>query len=362
MLILDAGDLLFKKYSAPVPENEIKMVTDKARLIIESLHLMGYDAMGVGDDDLSLGKEFFLEISKRANFPFLSSNIIDESSGKPLFQTSLIKKINGLRIGIFSLISPDAFLNPYDLRRKGLIFRPPTETAQNMVKELQPRTDLIILLSHLGYPKDVEMAQTVPGIHLIVGSHTGINLPYPPVLKNTLIVQMASKGMYGGRLDLAFNTNEPNFFNSTEKRSFETSLNNFKERITFADVTEIDAWLQHNFSIYSRIQHIARSYNIRLPEEFIQNIRDLIASLKAQDSEKPIALRMKVKGEAEQTLRQLQDRNEFTHNLLTLSEQIKDHPEIGKMVEAFRSKYPETEKSVPPRVEAPRPQGGIPRN
>ena len=63
-----------------------------------------------------------------------------------------------------------------------------------MVKELQPKTDLIILLSHLSYPKDMELAQKVQGIHVIVGGHTGINLPYPPVIKNTIILQTASKG------------------------------------------------------------------------------------------------------------------------------------------------------------------------
>ena len=57
VLVLDAGDLLFKKFSNAVPENELKMVTQKAQLIIESFNLMRYDAVGVGDDDLTLGKD-----------------------------------------------------------------------------------------------------------------------------------------------------------------------------------------------------------------------------------------------------------------------------------------------------------------
>ena len=202
ILVLDAGDLLFKKFSTAVPENQMKMVAQKAQLIIESFNLMGYDAMGVGDDDLTLGKEFLLEMSKKANFPFLSSNLVDEESGNLLFQPYILKEINGLRIGIFSLLSPDVFAGQGDPRRKGLGFRPPVEVAQNMVKELQPKTDLIILLSHLGYPKDMELAQKVPGIHLIVGSHTGIHLAYPPPIKNTIILQTAPKGMYAGKLDL----------------------------------------------------------------------------------------------------------------------------------------------------------------
>ena len=61
------------------------MVTEKAHLLIESFNLMGYDAMGIGDDDLTLGKEFLVEISKKANFPFLSSNLLDEAIRQNLF-------------------------------------------------------------------------------------------------------------------------------------------------------------------------------------------------------------------------------------------------------------------------------------
>ncbi len=133
----------------------------KTHLIIESFNLMGYDAMGIGDDDLTLGKEFLLEISRKANFPFVCSNLLDEASGKNLFQTFLIKEINGLRVGLFSLLLPDFFTSPSDPRKKGLNFRSPLETAQAMVRELKPKTDLIILLSHLGYAKDIELAQRV---------------------------------------------------------------------------------------------------------------------------------------------------------------------------------------------------------
>jgi hypothetical protein len=99
ILVSDAGDLLFKKYLHPIPENELTAMAGKTHLIIESFNLMGYDAMGIGDDDLTLGKEFLLEISRKANFPFLCSNLLDETSGKNLFQTSLIKEINQCHLG-----------------------------------------------------------------------------------------------------------------------------------------------------------------------------------------------------------------------------------------------------------------------
>ena len=309
VLILDAGDLLFKKFYNPIPENELKMVTEKAQLIIESFNLMGYDAIGIGDDDLSFGKEFLLEISKKANYPFLSSNTLDEESGKLLFQPYLLKEMNSLRIGIFSLLSSNSFLSQSDPRKKGLTFRDPIETAQNMVKELQPKTGLIILLSHLGYHKDLELAQTVPGIHMIVGSHPGMNLTYPPPNINTIILQMSPKGMYAGRLDLTLYNNEPTFYNTMTKRYYERNLLNLKNRLIYTQAPETE---------------------------------------KAQ-------MRKSIE-EIEQRLKQFRGKNEFTNTLYPLNEQVKDHLDILKMVEAYKSKYPETGKP-PQRTEAPRPMG-----
>jgi len=264
---------------------------EKAQIIIESFNLMGYDAMGIGDDDLTLGKEFLLEISKKANFPFLSSNLLDEASGKTLFQSSLIKEINGLRVGIFSLLLPDFFTSPSDLRKKGLTIRQPIEVAQAMVKELKPKTDLIILLSHLGYVKDIELSQIVQGINIIVGSHTGINLGYPMVIKNTVILQTASRGMFGGRIDLLLYNNEPTFYNSVTKISLENNLNSIIQRLNSKETPEIE---------------------------------------KAQWQ--------KAKEETERILNQLRGQNVFTNNIIPLQDQMKDHPEIKKLVEAYKAK------------------------
>jgi 2',3'-cyclic-nucleotide 2'-phosphodiesterase (5'-nucleotidase family) len=299
---LDSGDLFFKKYLNPIPENEFKMMNEKAHLIIECLNLMGYDAIGIGDDDLVLGKEFLSEISKKANFPFISSNLFDEASGKILFKSFFIKEINGLRIGIFGLLSPDLFAGPSDPRRKGLNIRSPMETAQAMVKELKPKTDLIILLSHLGYAKDIELAQAVEGINFIVGGHTGINLAYPPMIKNTIMLQTASRGMFGARLDIRLYNHEPIFYNSATKISLENNLTSINLRLSSRDTPEVEKAQWH-----------------------------------------------KAKEDTERTLSQLQGKNVFTNSIVPLQEQMKEHPDIKKMVEAYKAKSQTTENPPPPK-------------
>jgi 2',3'-cyclic-nucleotide 2'-phosphodiesterase (5'-nucleotidase family) len=277
-------------------------MAEKARLIIESFNLMGVDAMGIGDDDLTLGREFLLEISRKANFPFLCSNLVDEGSGKNLFQTFLIKEVNGLRIGLFSLLSPDCFTSPGDPRKKGLSFHPPVETAQAMVRELRPKTDLIILLSHLGYAKDMELAQKVQGIQVISGGHTGINLSYPPVIQNAIILQTASRGMFGGKLDLILYNNDPVFYNAATKVSLENNVKRYNERLNSKGITETES----------------------------------------------LQLR-KAKDESEHTLNQFRGKNHFTNHILSLQEQMKEDPDIKKIMGAYKTKTQSTDQPAPPK-------------
>ena len=266
---------------------------------MKSFDLMGYHAIGIGDDDLSLGKKFLLELSKISKVTFLSSNVIDEDSSKTLFQRYVIKEVNGLKIGIFSLLSPDAFISASDPRKKGLIFRDPVETAQEMVRELSPQTDLIILLSHLGYHKDMELAQKISGIPIIIGGHTGVDLTNPPVIKNTIILQNSFKGMYARKLNLTFSNKEATFYNVTTKRTYERNLTKLRQQLNSAQTSEAEKnqW-----------------------QRAVENI--------------------------ERTLQQFEQRNSFAMTSFPLGETVKDHPEIKKMVDDYKSKFPE--KIEPP--------------
>jgi len=247
---------------------------------------------------LSLGKKFLLELSKMSNVPFLSSNLIDEDSGKPLFQRHIIKEVNGLKIGIFSLVSPDVFLGLSDQRKKGLIFRDPFETAQEMVRELGPQTDLIILLSHLSYPKDVELAQKISGIHIIIGGHTGVDLTNPPVIKNTIIVQNSSKGMYARKLNLTFSNKEATFYNVKTKYTYERNLAKLRQQLSSVQASEAEKnkW-----------------------QRAVENI--------------------------ESTLQQFEQKNPFTITSFPLGETVQDYPDIKKMVDDYKSKFPEKSES-----------------
>ncbi len=266
---------------------------------------MGYDAIGIGDDDLSLGKKFLVNLSKKSKIHFLSSNVVDQDSNQLLFQRYLIREVNGLRIGIFALLARETFIRGSDPRKDGLIFRDPVETVQEIVRELQSKTDFIILLSHLGYQQDVELAFKTSGIHMIVGGHTGVHLTNPPVIKNTIILQSASKGMYGQRLNLLFSNQEATFYNRATKAQYERNLNQNRQRLQSANISEAEK---------------------RQWQESVNNIENF--------------------------LKQLEEKNPFTVSFFPLAEAVRDDPDIRRWVEDYKTKFPE---KVEPRVHDSRP-------
>jgi 2',3'-cyclic-nucleotide 2'-phosphodiesterase (5'-nucleotidase family) len=201
-LLLDSGDLFFEKYRKAIPAEDVTALSEKARLILECYNLLGYDALGIGDDDLTLGKDFLADLSRNATFPFVSSNLMSQETGEALFQTHVIKDRGGLRIGIFSLLSPNFLSGESDPRARGIAFREPVEEAKRILGIIRPETDLVVLLSHLGFTADIELAETVPGIDVIFGGHSGLSLSYPMRIKDTIIVRGGPKGLHVGELHL----------------------------------------------------------------------------------------------------------------------------------------------------------------
>lgn len=247
--------------------------------------------MAVGDDDLSLGKEFLIEVSKEAKFPLIASNIFDEENEKPIFTPYLLKEINGIKIGIFSLISEHLFLNPNDQRKKGIKIGLALDVAQKIINEIKPKSDLIILLSHLSYPKDIEFSQYVKGINIIFGSHLGMNLSTPPMINNTIILQSAPRGMYGARVDLILNNNQPFFYNLSNKKEFERRINLIKQKLNQQQLAEAE-------------------------------IAQLINSKK----------------EYEKTIKGFSGKNEFSVSIVPLHNQIKEDEGIKRLVDSYKAK------------------------
>ncbi len=235
LLILDGGDLFYPKGLNPSSQNEKAVLNLKAKAIVAAFNQMGCNAITIGEDDLLWGKENLLEIMKDAEFPAVSANLIDGASGEPLFQPYVIEQMEGFSVGIFGLF-PEV-RGSKEGSFAGLTVLDPFKTAQQVVSEVQKKADVVVLLSHLGYAKDLELAKKVEGIHVIVGGHSGVNLSYPRIIRNTVVLQVSNRGRYLGRVDLRIDDLSRPFVNVATRDMLEKRLQRIEAELEILDRT-----------------------------------------------------------------------------------------------------------------------------
>ena len=139
------------------------------------------DAMAFGNHDADYGPEIFADCRNSIDYPILSANTLD-ASGAPLFLVDgnpyLVFERQGIRIGVFALAGStfETLVTESNAPVPGVRFAPRIQTARAVVRSLrdQEKVDAIVLIGHADTPEDEELARQVPGIDLILGTHSHI--------------------------------------------------------------------------------------------------------------------------------------------------------------------------------------------
>ena len=197
-MVVDGGGLLFK--AATIAPELAPQEKAAAQGIAEAYRLMRYDAVGITAQDLAAGLPFLRELANGNKVPWLSADLVDRASGKPLFPAALSTKTGHLTVGLFALSGPAAAatLLPGD----HAVIRPWQEVVPPILSQLK-NADLVILLSGLPPAENEALAQRYPGIHCIVqaGNDGADNQP-PRLVRNTLLLQTEKQGKHLGILEI----------------------------------------------------------------------------------------------------------------------------------------------------------------
>jgi 5'-nucleotidase / UDP-sugar diphosphatase len=155
LLVLDSGNSL----TGDLPPAS----TTKGASSVEAMNMMGYDAMAIGAGDLKLGVATILARVHEAKFAFVSANAVISPTGALIASAFITREVNGRRVAIVGLTGtwdraplPDAQILD------------PVAAAQNVVPEAARQADVVIVLSNAGFPTDMIIADSVPGISFIV--------------------------------------------------------------------------------------------------------------------------------------------------------------------------------------------------
>ena len=219
-LLFDAGDIFqgtpyFNFYGGEI---EFKLMS-----------MLGYDAITIGNHDFDNGMDGLDKQLPNAKFDIISSNydfkntiLESKVSDYKIYNKSGIKiGVFGLGIELEGLVSKDLY--------KETKYLDPIEIANDTAKKLKEseNCDIVICLSHLGYKyekfpnkvSDLNLAKSTKNIDLIIGGHTHTFMNKPVVVKNNaendvLINQVGCFGLYLGRIDFSFDSDNNKIFNS----------------------------------------------------------------------------------------------------------------------------------------------------
>jgi len=195
LLVLDSGNAL-------VGEAATLGNRTQGKIVIEAMNMIGYDAMVLGERELSLGPTILRQRMQEAAFPLLSANVVISATGELFAQPYVIREMGGHTVAIVGLTEP---LSPIRVagESEALLARDPIQFGVPYVQEAAQKADIVIVLSHMGTALDEQRAAAVPAIDLIVGGRDRV-LRHPTRYNDSgpLITQVSIEGQVIGVVDL----------------------------------------------------------------------------------------------------------------------------------------------------------------
>jgi len=197
-LLLDTGDMFV---GSPIGE------FSKGKAVVDYFNYCGYDLLSPGNHDYDLGVDVFKDFVKSVNAQFICSNIVYAGTKENVeyLKPYTIIEFGELRIGVFALLTEymKGMTTPERFKNHNVL--PEIETARRYVEILKSNgVDLIFAMTGIGLRHDKRLAESVPGIDAVFGSHssTALEQPYEDSINHTIICQNYSHLTSIGFVDL----------------------------------------------------------------------------------------------------------------------------------------------------------------
>ena len=193
VLFLDGGDTW---------QGSLAANRSKGQDMVDCMALLKPDAM-TGHWEFTYGETRVKELIKTLDYPFLALNIRDTEWNEPAFEPMKLFEKGGLTIAVLGQAFPyTPVANPRWLMPKWSFGIREEDVRANVEKARKAGAQLVVLLSHNGFDVDRKLASRVPGIDVILTSHTHDALPEAMKVGTTLLVASGSHGKFVSRLDL----------------------------------------------------------------------------------------------------------------------------------------------------------------
>lgn len=169
--------------------------------MIELMNHIGFDLSTLGNHEFDGGTDALAHCINIADFEFVSANVFTTDKHGVQLKPYKIFERDGVRIGVLGLLQVDANGLPdaHPDQCKGVGFLDPLKVAPYF-RYLRSQCDILILLTHLGFETDIELARIFPEADAIIGGHSHTRVENGHTENGVLITQAQNKLKYLTRL------------------------------------------------------------------------------------------------------------------------------------------------------------------
>lgn len=164
----------------------------------------GYDAITLGNNELLTFSPGDLERNYTdTDFSVICCNLKEEETGElpPWLLSSLVFERSGIRIGVTALTVPYPIVH----QKMGWQVEAFLPALKREIQHLKEKSDVVLLLSHLGLPNDRQIAETFSDVDVIMGGHTHHLLEEAMMIEDTLVAAAGKHGEAVGIVTLVLN-------------------------------------------------------------------------------------------------------------------------------------------------------------
>jgi hypothetical protein len=173
--------------------------------------------MGLGPADFQFGLEVLREIEKAARFPFISTNLVDRTTKKPLFRSHVVLQASGVKFGVFSLLMNQISESYRNRVLPDAEVLDPEQVAREVVPEIRKSCDVVICLSQLNVDANEKLLAANPGIDVLLDplSKSGAKAiwiaegEYYDTIHGTPVIRVDGQGSRVGVLEMYFMAGSP---------------------------------------------------------------------------------------------------------------------------------------------------------
>lgn len=178
VVTVDAGDAI---------QGEAIGTLTKGSAIVDIMNTVGYDYAVPGNHEFDYSMSTFLNLTKNADFTYLSANFVDLQTGSTVFEPYAVKDFDGKKIAFIGICTPETYTKStpayFQDENGNFIYgfseNAFYETIQNTIDQARENgADIIIAVGHLGINgttngwKSTDVIANTTGIDAFIDGHS----------------------------------------------------------------------------------------------------------------------------------------------------------------------------------------------